>query len=158
FVASSDYKFKGLGTNLKFTSEAYYKSLYHLIPYELENLRIRYLADRTSKGYATGLDFSVSGEFIRSLESSFRLSLMKTQEDIDGDREGYIKRPTDQRVNFSAFFQDRLFNSPTYKIHMNLLFGSRMPTWPPKTENYKNNFTIPAYKRLDIGFSKDILD
>jgi uncharacterized protein YegP (UPF0339 family) len=158
FVASSDYKFKGLGTNLKFTSEAYYKSLYHLIPYELENLRIRYLADKTSKGYATGLDFSVSGEFIRSLESSFRLSLMKTQEDIDGDNEGYIKRPTDQRVNFSAFFQDRLFNSPTYKIHMNLLFGSRMPTWPPKTENYRNNFTIPAYKRLDIGFSKDILD
>lgn len=158
FVASSDYKFKGLGTDLKFTSEAYYKSLYHLVPYELENLRIRYLADKTSKGYAAGLDFSVSGEFIRSLESSFRLSIMKTEEDIDGDSEGYIKRPTDQRVNFSAFFQDRLFNSPTYKIHMNLLFGSKLPTWPPKTENYKNNFTIPAYKRLDIGFSKDILD
>ncbi len=158
FVASSDYKFKGLGTNLKFTSEAYYKSLYDLIPYELDNLRIRYLANKTSKGYATGLDFSVSGEFIRSLESSFRLSLMKTEEDIAGDSEGYIKRPTDQRVNFSAFFQDRLFNSPTYKIHMNLLFGSKMPSWPPKTEIYKNNFTIPAYKRLDIGFSKDILD
>ena len=158
FVASSDYKFKGLGTNLKFTSEAYYKSLYHLIPYELENLRIRYLADKTSKGYAAGLDFSVSGEFIRSLESSFRLSLMKTQEDIDGDSEGYIKRPTDQRVNFSAFFQDRLFNSPTYKIHMNFLFGSKIPTWPPKTETYRKNFSIPAYKRLDIGFSKDILD
>lgn len=158
FVGSSDYKFNGLGTRLRFTSEIYYKHLYDLVPYELENLRIRYAANKLSDGYAVGIDLGISGEFIRELQSSFRLSLMKTQEDVRGDHIGYIKRPTDQRMNFSAFFQDRLFNSPTYKIHMNLLFGSKMPTWPPKTQNYNADFSIPSYKRLDIGFSKDLLD
>lgn len=158
FVGSSDYKFEGLGTQLRFSTEVYYKVLKNLVPYELENLRIRYLANKVSNGYAAGMDFSLSGEFIRDLQSSFRLSIMKTEEDIEDDATGYIKRPTDQRVNFSAFFQDRLFNSPTYKVHLNALFGSKLPTWPPKTQNYNSNFYIPAYKRVDIGFSKDLLD
>lgn len=172
FVLSSDYNFKALGTDLTFTTEAYFKYLYNLTPYDIENLRVRYYANQQAKGYATGLDFRINGEFIKDLESSFRLSIMKTAEDIENDSfvqtdnngnsttifPGYIKRPTDQRVNFSAFFQDKLFNSPTYKVHLNLLFGSRLPTGPPKAERYQQTFTIPAYKRLDIGFSKDILD
>ena len=172
FVLSSDYQFKALGTNLTFTTEAYFKYLYNLTPYDIENLRVRYYANQQAKGYATGLDFRINGEFIEDLESSFRLSIMKTAEDIENDSfvqkdingnsttifPGYIKRPTDQRVNFSAFFQDKLFNSPTYKVHLNLLFGSRLPTGPPKAQRYQQTFTIPAYKRVDIGFSKDILD
>jgi hypothetical protein len=172
FVLSSDYQFKALGTNLTFTTEAYFKYLYNITPYDIENLRVRYYANQQAKGYATGLDFRINGEFIKNLESSFRLSIMKTAEDIENDSfittdnngvsttifPGYIKRPTDQRVNFSAFFQDKLFNSPTYKVHLNLLFGSRLPTGPPKAERYQQTFSIPAYKRLDIGFSKDILD
>jgi hypothetical protein len=171
-VLSSDYQFKGLGTQLKFTTEAYFKYLYNLTPYNIENLRVRYYANQQSKGYATGIDFRINGEFIKDLESSFRLSIMKTGEDIENDSytnqnangsietvyPGYIKRPTDQRVNFSAFFQDKLFRSPTYKVHMNLLFGSRLPTGPPGVQRYRQDFNIPAYKRLDIGFSKDILD
>lgn len=158
FIASSDYKFEGLGTQLRFTSEVYYKMLKDLVPYELENLRIRYLTNRLSDGYAAGIDFSLSGEFIRDLQSSFRLSIMKTAEDVKEDDFRYIKRPTDQRVNFSAFFQDRLFSSPTYKVHLNAMYGSKLPTWPPKAQNYKSNFYIPSYKRIDIGFSKDLLD
>jgi hypothetical protein len=172
FVLSSDYNFKGLGTNMRFSAEAYYKNLYNLTPYNLENLRLRYYADQTAKGFATGLDFSLSGEFVKDLESNFRLSLMKTAEDINGDSyiqtnedgstqvifPGYIKRPTDQRVNFSAFFQDKLFNSPTFKVHMNLLYGGKLPTGPPNSPRYQQVYRIPAYKRFDIGFSKDILD
>nr|MBC7612809.1 TonB-dependent receptor [Pseudopedobacter sp.] len=172
FALSMDDNFKGLGTTLKFTAEAYYKYLYHLTPYDIENLKIRYYANQQSKGYATGLDLRINGEFVKDLESSFRLSIMKTAEDIDGDSyiqkdnqgnkttiyPGFIKRPTDQRLNFSAFFQDKLFNSPTYKVHLNLLYGSRLPIGPPGVERYQQTFNIPAYKRLDIGFSKDILD
>ncbi|HET8829877.1 MAG TPA: TonB-dependent receptor [Pelobium sp.] len=172
FVLSSDSKFDGLGTKLNFLAEAYYKSLYNLTPYDIENLRIRYYADQQAKGYATGADFRISGEFVKDLESSFRISIMKTAEDIEGDSyikknndgstetiyPGYIKRPTDQRINFSAFFQDKLFNSPTYKVHLNLLYGSKLPTGPPSSQRYQQTFNIPAYKRLDIGFSKDILD
>ncbi|MFD1631347.1 TonB-dependent receptor [Pseudopedobacter beijingensis] len=157
FVASSDYKFYGLGTDLRFSTELYYKVLKDLVPYDIDNIRIRYLADRRSNGYAAGLDMSLSGEFVKDLQSSFRLSIIKTEEQLEGTSE-YIRRPTDQRVNFSAFFQDRLFNSPTYKVHMNFLLGSKLPTWAPGTEKSKTNFTIPAYKRVDIGFSKDFLD
>ncbi len=172
FVLSSDYQFIGLGTKLKFITEAYFKYLYNITPYNIENLRVRYYADEQAKGYATGIDFRINGEFIKDLESSFRLSIMKTAEDVENDSylvkntdgslqtiyPGYLKRPTDQRVNFSAFFQDKLFRSPTYKVHLNLMFGSRLPTSPPGIDRYKQQFTIPAYKRLDIGFSKDILD
>ena len=172
FVASSDYKFKGLGTDLKFSVEAYYKILNDLVPYKIENLRIRYYANQLANGYATGLDMRINGEFIEGLESSFRLSLMKTAEDIVGDSKivkdangnqttiypGFIKRPTDQRINFSAFFQDRLLKSPTYKVHLNLLYGSALPVGPPKTQRADDVFKIPAYRRLDFGFSKNILD
>ena len=172
FLAGSDYYFQGLGTTLKFTSELYYKRLNNLIPYKVENLRIRYFADQQAKGYAAGADFSLSGEFVERLESSFRLSLMKTEEDVKGDSyqkkdqngnsvtiyPGFLKRPTDQRINFSAFFQDRLFNSPTYKVHLTLLYGSALPVGPSKTERYEDVFRIPAYKRVDIGFSKNFLE
>nr|WP_294900700.1 TonB-dependent receptor [uncultured Pedobacter sp.] len=172
FVLSSDSKFNGLGTKLNFLAEVYYKNLYNLTPYDIENLRIRYYADQKAKGYAAGADFRISGEFVKDLESSFRLSVMKTAEDIEGDsyiksnpsgstkpiEPGYISRPTDQRINFSAFFQDKLFNSPTYKVHMNLLYGSKLPTGPPASPRYQQTYKIPAYKRVDIGFSKDILD
>ncbi|TAF45824.1 MAG: TonB-dependent receptor [Sphingobacteriales bacterium] len=171
-VASSDYKFRGLGTNLKFSVEAYYKILMDLVPYKIENLRIRYYANQLATGYATGLDMRINGEFIDGLESTFRLSLMKTAEDIVGDSRnikdangnistiypGYINRPTDQRINFSAFFQDRLLKSPTYKVHLNLLYGSGLPVGPPKAPRYQDVYKIPAYRRLDIGFSKNILD
>ena len=172
FLTGVDSYFAGLGTMLKFTSELYYKKLNNLIPYKVENLRVRYFADKEAKGYAAGADFSLSGEFVGGLESIFRLSLMKTEEDIKGDSyvqtdgsgnkttvyPGYLKRPTDQRVNFSTFFQDKLFNSPTYKVHLTLLYGAALPTGPPRTGRYEDVFKIPAYRRVDIGFTKDFLE
>jgi outer membrane receptor protein involved in Fe transport len=172
FLSGLDYSFDGLGTRLHFSSEVYYKYLSHLTPYKIENLRIRYLADQQSKGYATGIDFNIAGRFVRDLESSFRLSFMKTAEDIEGDfylendgqgnlariEPAYLNRPSDQRVNFSAFFQDRLLNSPSYKVHLTMLYGGAMPVGPPGTARYRDVFKIPAYKRVDVGFSKDFME
>ncbi len=167
-----DYAFDGLGTRLKFTSEAYYKYSGNLIPYQVDNMRINYLASQTAKANTYGADFTLGGEFVKDLVSYFRVSFMKANQDILGDYKivknaqgnpsivypGYLKRPTDQRVNFSIFFQDRLLNSPTYKVHLNLLYGSRLPVSAPEAESYSDDFRIPAYKRVDIGFSKDFLD
>lgn len=172
FLSGADYSFHALGTELKFSSELYYKFLSNLTPYKIENLRIRYFADQQSKGYATGADFGLSGQFVAELESSFRVSLMKTVEDIQGDfyherdetgnlrkvEPGYLKRPSDQRLNLSIFFQDRLLNSPSYKVHMTMLYGAALPVGPPGTERYRDVFKIPAYKRVDIGFSKDFME
>jgi hypothetical protein len=70
----------------------------------------------------------------------------------------YLKRPTDQRVNFSVFFQDRLLKGDSYKVHLTMLYGSKLPIGAPLSERYTDDFNIPAYKRVDIGFSKDFLD
>ena len=41
-------------------------------------------------------------------------------------------------------------------MHLNLVFGSRLPFGPPTHERYKATMRIPPYKRVDIGFSKQI--
>ena len=165
FLAGTDYVFKS--SPLTLTSELYYKKLSKLIPYKIEDLKIRYLADQQSKGYAYGADFSLNGEFVNGMKSFFRLSLMKASEDIAGDsyvsnstifKPGYLRRPTDQRLNFSIFFQDRLMEDPSYKVHVNVLYGSPLLAGPPQTERYADIYKIPSYKRLDIGFSKDFID
>ena len=166
FLAGTDYAFNN--SPLTLTSELYYKKLSKLVPYKIEDLKIRHLADQQSKGYAYGADFSLNGEFVNGMKSFFRLSLMKTSEDVSGDsyiskdnvliQPGYLRRPTDQRVNFSIFFQDRLMEDPSYKVHVNILYGSALVAGPPQTERYADIYKIPSYKRMDIGFSKDFLD
>lgn len=162
-----DYAFDAFGTRLKFTSEAYFKYSDRLIPYKIDNLSIKYLANQTSKGITYGADFSIGGEFVKDLVSYFRLSLMQAKEDIIGDsfiqngitiKPGYLRRPTDQRVNFSVFFQDKLPNSPTFKVHLNLLYGAKLPIGPISVPRYLDQYYLPAYRRVDIGFSKDFLD
>lgn len=172
FIAGSEYEFNGLGTRLNFKSELYYKVLSRITPYKIEDLKTRYMADQTAKGYAAGADFSLSGKFARDLESTFRFSLMKTMEDIKDDfykstdgavnqvivYPGYLKRPSDQLFNIGIMFQDRLIQNPTYKVHLNLVYASSLPVGPPGPNRYTDVFKIPAYKRADIGFSKDLAD
>lgn len=51
-------------------------------------------------------------------------------------------------------FQDRLLQDPTYKVHLSLLYGSKLPIGPPRSPRSGDVFKIPAYRRVDIGFSK----
>ena len=157
FVAGSERNFKAWDRPFKFTSEIYYKYLDNLVPYEVDNVRLRYFANNNAQGYATGIDFRVNGEFVKDAESWASLSFMKTEEkiiDSTGHTSGYIPRPTDQRVNFSIFFQDFLPNNPTYKMHMTLVFGTGLPFGPPNHDLYQATLRMPPYRRVDIGFSK----
>ncbi len=154
----TDYIFRAWNRPFKFTSELYYKYMTRLTPYQIDNVRIRYMPDYQSKGYATGLDMKVNGEFVSGIESWASLSVMKTQEDILNDGHGYIPRPTDQRFNFSVFFQDYFPGNPTYKMHLTAFFGSRLPTGPPNSERYMDQFRIPPYRRIDLGFSKILVN
>ena len=163
YVLAKDYLFYKWGRPFKWITEVYYKNLENLIPYKVDNVRIQYLTDDVSNGYATGIDMKINGEFVSGVESWVSLSVMKTQEDIIGDTQedengnimdvGYISRPTDQRVNFSMFFQDYLPGNPNYKMHMNLVYGSGLPFGPPQAERYQDVLRIPDYRRVDIGFS-----
>ena len=81
----SDYIFRAWSRPFKFTSEAYYKYMSNLIPYQVDNVRIRYMPELQATGYAAGLDMKVNGEFVSGIESWASLSLMKTEEDILND-------------------------------------------------------------------------
>lgn len=186
FVLGSDLNFKIWNRQFKFIAEGYYKILNNLVPYEIDNVRIRYYANNNAKGYATGIDLKLNGEFVKGLESWVSVSVMQTQEDITDDfyydyynkkgnkiikgytfdqvatdsvlhTPGYIPRPTDQRVNFALFFQDYIPRYPSWKVHLNLLYGSGFPFGPPSYERYKDTLRIPPYRRVDIGFSKQLL-
>ncbi|MBN2174726.1 MAG: TonB-dependent receptor [Bacteroidales bacterium] len=166
-VAGSDWNFLAWGRPFKFVSEVYYKYLDNLIPYVVDNVQIRYYAFDKSHGYAAGIDFKVNGEFVRGVESWASLSFLKTAENVYGDYKldaqgnqvdpGYIPRPTDQRVSFSIFFQDYLPKNPTYKMSLTLIFGSSLPFGPPQSPIYKHDKRMPPYRRVDIGFSKEII-
>jgi len=170
-VLASDWNFKAWGRPFKFVTELYYKYMDQLIPYFVDNVRIRYYAFDKSHGYATGIDFKVNGEFVPGIESWVSLSFMSTQEDIYGDvyydrdgnvdesrgEPGFIPRPTDQRVNVSIFFQDYLPMNPTYKMSLTFLFGSSLPFGPPNSPKYQHTLRMPPYRRIDVGFSKELI-
>jgi hypothetical protein len=135
-------------------SEAYYKFLYNLIPYEVSNIRIRYYPDRVADGYAYGLDLRINGEVIKGVDSWVSLGLLRTSEDVRGDTIGYVPRPTDQRFTFAMYFQDELPINPTYKVHVNYVYGSGMRHGEPGRFDRRTLRQFPAYHRVDIGFSK----
>ena len=164
FVLGSDYLFYSWGRPFKLISEVYYKDLQNLIPYKVDNVRIQYLAENNSNGYATGIDLKINGEFVPGVESWASLSVMQTMEDIEGDSyvddetgetiyPGFIPRPTDQRVNFSLFFQDYLPGNPNYKMHLSMMYGTGLSFGPPNSDKYQDILRMPDYRRVDIGFS-----
>jgi hypothetical protein len=150
----------------KFTTDIYYKRLTEIIPYKVDNVRIDYSGTNMAEGYATGIDMKINGEFVPGVESWASLSFMQTRENITSDfylneegeriEPGYYPRPTDQLVNFGLFFQDYFPNNPTYKVHLNLLFGTGLPASSPYSNRYDQTFRMPSYRRVDLGFSKII--
>lgn len=156
-VAGTDLIFTAWNRPFRVTSEAYYKYMNRLIPYQIDNVRIRYLPEQEAVGYATGLDMKINGEFVSGVQSWASLSIMQTKEDIKDDGHGFIPRPTDQWVNFSLFFQDYLPGNPSYRMTLSGFYGSRLPTGPPNGERYQDVFRMPPYRRIDLGFSKVLI-
>ncbi len=182
-ILGSDYKFHAWGRPFILTSEAYYKHLTHIIPYDVDNVRIRYYADQQAKGYAMGLDFKMNGEFVKGIDSWASLSFMRNREDIAGDYYlvdslgnrlpffhhndeavadtiplGWHYRPSNQRVSFSLFFQDFIPFAPTWKVNMTLTFGTGMPVNDNTSDFYSPSSTYPPYRRVDIGFVKQLIN
>ena len=185
FVLGMDRIFKLYNRPFKMVGELYYKGMDALIPYEIENVRQRYYAKNNSSGYSTGADFMLNGEFIDGIQSWFRMSVMKTEEDLNDDdywqlynstgtpiiagytldnvavdsaliSPGYIPRQTDQRFNMSLLFQDEMPGNEEYKVLISLYFGTGLPFGPPSFERYKDILRTPTYRRVDIGFSREL--
>jgi hypothetical protein len=186
YLLSADYNFTMWKRPFKLIMAAYYKDMKNLIPYEIDNTRIRYFAKNNSIGYSTGADLRINGEFIKGIESWATIGYLKAFENILDDRKvtyfnsdgdtivpgytfnsiavdstikypGYIPRPTDQRVTFGMFFQDYIPKLPSCKMYLNMQFGTGLPFGPPDNQRWKQIFRMPPYRRVDIGFAYQVI-
>ena len=186
FVFTGDYIFRMWKRPFKLIFASYYKQLNDIIPYEVDNVRIRYFANNNTKGYAVGSDIRINGEFVKGVESWATIGLLRTYEYsadnihyiyYNKDKEeivrgytpdqvktdsmrvdpGYIPRPTDQLLTFGMFFQDYLPRFPSFKFNLNLQFGSGLPFGPPTHIRWQQVARMPAYRRVDAGFAYNII-
>lgn len=154
YVLGGAYTFKMFDRTFIWNNEVYFKDMYHLIPYELDNVRIRYSARNEARGYAYGFDTRINGEFVKGVESWASLSVFRVKEDIMNDGAGYIPRPTDQLFSFALFFQDYLPKNPTFRVNVNLVVTGGFPFGAPQTPRFTHTLRSPLYRRLDLGFIK----
>ena len=155
FVLAGDYKFRMLNRNFKFTAELYYKFLSNLVPYNVDNVRINYYGKNMARGYATGIDLKLFGEFVPGTDSWVTCSIMKTEEKIN-DR--WLPRPTDQRLNLSLFFTDYFPGSERWKMSLRMNYADGLPFGPPHSGRESHIFRAPAYKRVDLGMQYRLLN
>lgn len=157
FILGNDYEFEMWNSPFKLTTEAYYKIFNDLNPYFVDNVRIRYTADNNAKGHGYGIDIRLFGEFVPGVDSWLSLSYAKAYQNID-DR-GDIPMPTDPRFKASIFFQDYMPILPSFKVNVNLVYASGLPNGaPPMTDPYSYTNYLSDYKRVDIGFIKEIIN
>src|SRR5680860_298770 len=111
---STDFYWKKLNAKMRFMTEAYYKRLDDLVPYDVNNVQIRYYGENLASGHVMGVDFRLNGELVPGAESWINLSFLKAIEKWDGveheklqegignfEKTEYVPRPTDQLVSAS---------------------------------------------------------
>lgn len=155
FIAGMERELIMWGRPFYFNTELYYKRLSNLIPFDIDNVRLRYFDQNDGIGYAAGADFRINGEFIPGTQSWFSLGLLKTNENIQGDSKNFIRRPTDQHINLAIYFEDHMPGDPTLRVYLNLVYGSGYPVGPPNDLNARNIYSGDEYYRADIGVSKE---
>jgi hypothetical protein len=167
YVLGSDFNFTAWDRPFIFSTELYYKYMFNLVPYKIDDVDIQYLPQYFARGYAAGIEFKINGEFVKDAQSWATLSIMQTKEDIYKDyyikadktvvSPGYYPRPTNQVFSFGLFFQDYFPNNPDYKVHLSFFYGSRLPYGSPEYNKPHEVYEMKSYKRVDLGMSKSLL-
>ena len=175
-VAGFDKNFHIGDRPFRFTTEAYYKSMTRVNPYDIDNVKIQYFALNDAKAYATGVEFRLFGQLVKDADSWVSMGFMRTMEKIDTffynytldslghpvdsarTPMGWVRRPTDRLFTFGLFLQDYLATNKNLKAYLNLLYGSNLPFSIPGNLRYRDALTIDPYIRIDIGFSALLLD
>lgn len=154
FVFGTDYTFRALSRPFKITGEAYYKNMANQISYEYDNLKINYSGINDSKGYVMGLDFKLFGQFVQGSDSWISFSLMKTQQTLNGKN---VPMPTDQRYSVGLYFTDYFPKFPKLKFSLRGIFADGLTMTAPHVPRSQSYFRAPAYKRVDIGLSYQLV-
>ena len=172
-----DYNLKILQRPGKITAELYYKSMKDVVPYDIDNVRLRYFGENRATAYSMGAEVRLFGELVKDAESWVSLGFMRTRENLANDsyfkytldnqnkpidstlvQVGELRRPTDRMITFGMFFQDYLSTNKNFKVYLNTLYGSNLPYNIPGSVKYRNALVIDPYIRVDIGFSALLLD
>ena len=184
-VAGMEYDFNYGDRPFRLTTEAYYKRLWDVNPYDIDNLRIQYFGENDAKAYAVGAEARLYGELVKDAESWISLGIGSTKEKIDNDfyyryenaagqfitsqssdkviadsaKEtiGWIRRPTDRLITLGMYLQDYLSTNKNIRVHLNMIYGSNMPYSIPNVPQLRDALTIDPYIRVDIGFSALLL-
>src|SRR5690554_189236 len=188
FVAGVDYAFEmwERNTPFKMTGEVFYKYMWDVNPYSIDNVRTRYYAENIAVGHSYGLDLNLHGEFIDGVQSFFKIGLLRSIEDLNNDdyytyinsdgeniipgytfnntpvdstlnSPGFIPKPTDQWFTFATLVQDRMPGVEQFTAQLGFQFGSKLPYGPPGNIRYQDTLRQKAYFRVDIGFGYDFL-
>ena len=158
-------------------TEAYYKSLWDLVSYEIENVRIRYSGAERREWLRGGARLPAQrGSSCRGPISWLNLSLLRAREQLEGvthrrvtgrgpegevlaDTVKYVPRPTDQIFQLALFFQDYLRGNENFRTHVNLTIGGGLPFGiPGNNTETRNTLRFDTYHRIDIGFSWRLYD
>ena len=188
FVTGVDYAFEmwQRKTPFKLSGELFYKYMWDVNPYSIDNLKTMYYAENIAVGHAYGLDINLHGEFIDGIQSFFKIGLLRAVEDLknddyytyinsDGEKiipgytfnntpvdsvkhsPGNIPKPTDQWFTLATLFQDRMPGIEQFTVQLGLNFGTSLPYGPPGDTRYKDTLRQKSYLRVDIGFGYDFL-
>ena len=156
-VLGNEYSFTLWDRPFTLLGEAYYKKLNHVNPYTLDDVRIRYAANNNAEAYNYGVELRMNGSFVPGTESWISLGYLKSEENID--QQGYIARPTDQRMKLGILFQDYLRNIPSLKMYLNLVYNTGVPGGSPSyADPYSFMNRLRDYKRADLGISYIFVD
>jgi len=166
-LLGAEYFFKAWNRPFRMSLEFYNKWLNRLIPYSIDNVRIRYSGENLARGFARGADLKLNGELVPGAESWLSLSVLRTKEDNLYDfytdeggnavYPGYYFRPTDQTFSVSLFLQDYLPGDKSFRVNLTGVYGSGLPMIDSTVPDQRS-FRMPSYKRIDVGFTKSFID
>jgi hypothetical protein len=175
--AGFDYNFKLNERPFRVATEAYYKGMTDVDPYDISNVHIQYFGENDAKAFAAGIETRLFGELVKDAESWISIGFMRTMEKVNNAfyynytldssnnptdsikvQQGWIRRPTDRLFTLGMFIQDYLSTNKNFKFYLNLLYGSNMPYSIPGSVKYRDALIIPPYIRIDVGFSALLLD
>lgn len=172
-LLGTDLNFESWNRPFKLTTEVYYKGLWDIVPYEYDNVRIRYFGKNNAIGRIYGGEVRLYGDIVKDATSWISIGIMKAEEDITDDiivykneagvdsataTPGYVPRPADQRFMLGMYFEDYLPRNKNFKMHLNTIYTTGLPFGPPDQKRYGDTLRLPQYIRVDIGFSALLLD
>lgn len=165
-VLGTQWSFLLASHPFRLQAELYYKHQSQLVPYTISNVNLQYEGVNAAQGRVAGFDLKLHGELVSGAESWISISFMRAEMKLNRplrgvplspEQQSYFPSPADQRFAGSLFLQDYFPGLPSFRVHLAAHYAMGFPFTPPHA-SYGTIARFPAYRRIDIGFSKVFKD